>query len=148
MTIASWTPQNILGFRALLNKQRPTDILRHSFVAGLKQSIANTNGVHVDSLEPEQISHSLKVNKHFENNYLLRKRGARAGDLCGLSADFLNDNNHPQVDYVDLDCGSNDIVSRNPALNVEELEDADPLDLLPTGYFRIGSMLRVPVCSK
>ena len=86
-------------------------VLGHSFVVGLNQSIANTNGVQVDALETKQISHSLRANKHFGKIYLLGKRGARVEDLRGLFADFLDKNNHPQVDYVVVDCESNDIVS-------------------------------------
>ena len=93
-------------------------VLGHSFVAGLAQSIAHANGVVVASLQPQQIALVLKAEVHFDKIYLAGRRGARAEDLRGLFLELLNVHNHPHVDYVVVDCGSNDIVHKTPALDV------------------------------
>ena len=70
------------------------------------------------SLHPHKIALSLKAEVHIDKIYLVGRRGARAEDLRGLFVEFLNFFNHPHVDYVVVDCGSNDIVHGTPALDV------------------------------
>ena len=117
-------------------------ILGHSFLAGLAHSIANANGVDLASLQPQLVASALKIESHFEKVYLVGKRGARAEELRGMFVQFMNNHNFPRIDFVVVDCGSNDIVHGTPVLDVAATILVAVSDLLEEFNIR-----HVAVCS-
>ena len=93
-------------------------------------------------LQPQQVALALKAEAHFDKIYLVGKRGARAEDLRGLFVEFLNVHNYPHVDYVVVDCGSNDIVHGTPVLDVAATISVAVSELLEEFHIR-----HVAVCS-